>query len=264
MDPVVTGAIASILYLGIAAYLALHLRSGEQAKKSVLLAPGAVALLLHLNSIYGIIITSEGLQFGLFKIGSMFGWVIAALTITTSLYRPIENLIIVAYPIAAAALWSSILVPTSAIIINPTPSIVTHIVISILAYSILAIAVGQAMLLATQNYQLKHKHTHGILEILPPLQTMETVLFEMLWLGIALLSVSIVTGIIFLDDIVAQHMIHKTVLSISAWVIFAVLLGGRHFLGWRGVVATRWTLGGFFLLLLAYFGSKLVLEVLLA
>ena len=236
MDPVVTGAIASILYLGIAAYLALHLRSGEQAKKSVLLAPGAVALLLHLNSIYGIIITSEGLQFGLFKIGSMFGWVIAALTITTSLYRPIENLIIVAYPIAAAALWSSILVPTSAIIINPTPSIVTHIVISILAYSILAIAVGQAMLLATQNYQLKHKHTHGILEILPPLQTMETVLFEMLWLGIALLSVSIVTGIIFLDDIVAQHFSLKVELRVIVWVIFAVLLGGRHFLGWRGVV----------------------------
>ena len=264
MDPVVTGAVASILYLGITAYLALHLYKGDTAKKSLLLAPGAAALLLHLHSVYGIIITPEGLQFGLFKIGSMFGWVIAALTITTSLYRPVENLIIVAYPIAAVALWSSIFLPTSATIINPSPSITAHIVISILAYSILAIAVGQALLLATQNYQLKHKHTHGILEILPPMQTMETVLFEMLWLGIALLSVSIVTGILFLDDIAAQHMIHKTVLSISAWVIFAVLLGGRHFLGWRGVVATRWTLGGFFLLLLAYFGSKLVLEVFLA
>lgn len=264
MTPVLTGTVASVFYLSITAYLAYHLYVGKTVTKSLLLLPGVAALLLHLHALYGIIFTPEGLAFGFFKIGSMFGWVIAALTIITSLYRPIENLIIVAYPIAAISLWSSILVSTNTVLISPAPSIIAHIIISVLAYSILAIAVAQALLLAAQNYQLKHKHTHGVLELLPPLQTMETVLFEMLWLGIGLLSISIVTGVLFLDDIVAQHMIHKTVLSISAWVIFAVLLGGRHFLGWRGAIAIRWTLSGFFLLLLAYFGSKLVLEIILA
>lgn len=264
MDPVVTGTIASIFYLSITIYLAYHLYGGKTVNKALLLVPGALALLFHLHAAYSIIYTPAGFEFGFFKIGAIFGGVIAALTIITSLYRPIENLIIAAYPIAAISLWAPILIPGETTPINPPLAIISHIVISVLAYSILAIAVAQALLLATQNYQLKHKHTHGILEMLPPLQTMETVLFEMLWLGIALLSASILTGILFLDDIVAQHMIHKTVLSISAWVIFAILLGGRHFLGWRGVLAIRWTLAGFFLLLLAYFGSKLVLEIILA
>lgn len=264
MDPVLTGIVASVIYLGTTVYLAVHLYTGKTVKKSLLLGPGILALLLHLNSLHGIIVTDEGLRFGLFKIASMFGWVIGALTIFTSMYRPVENLLIAAYPIATLAIGSSILFSTNTTAIIPSPRISGHIIISILAYSILAIAVAQALLLAAQNYQLKHKHTHGIVEILPPLQTMETVLFEMIWMGIGLLSISIVTGIIFLDDMATQHMTHKTVLSISAWLIFAILLGGRHFLGWRGVIAIRWTLSGFFILLLAYFGSKLVLEVLLA
>ncbi|MCB1564805.1 MAG: cytochrome c biogenesis protein CcsA, partial [Xanthomonadales bacterium] len=61
----------------------------------------------------------------------------------------------------------------------------------------------------------------------------------------------------------AQHLVHKTVLSLLAWAAFGVLLFGRWRFGWRGKRAVRWTLLAMLLLLLAFFGSKFVLEVIL-
>lgn len=138
-----------------------------------------------------------------------------------------------------------------------------HIVASITAYGILTIAALQAISLATQEYALKNRKMRSIINTLPPLQTMEELLFEMLWLGIILLTISIATGYFFLEDIFAQHLAHKTVFTICSWVIFATLLWGRHKNGWRGKTAVRWTLSGFFILMLAYFGSKVVLEMIL-
>ena len=92
---------------------------------------------------------------------------------------------------------------------------------------------------------------------------METLLFELIWVGLALLTLAIGSGIIYLDDIFAQHLVHKSTLSIAAWLIFAMLLWGRHQWGWRSQTAVRWTLGGFATLMLGYFGSKLVLELIL-
>ena len=92
---------------------------------------------------------------------------------------------------------------------------------------------------------------------------MERLLFRMIAVGFVLLSVSLLSGLFFLEDLFAQHLIHKTVLSIAAWGVFGVLLWGRWKLGWRGRLAIRWTLAGFATLMLAYFGSKFVLELVL-
>jgi len=92
---------------------------------------------------------------------------------------------------------------------------------------------------------------------------MEALLFELLWLGFLILSASIITGVGFIEDMFAQHLVHKTVFSIIAWLIYAALLAGRHWLGWRGNTAIRFTLGGFAALMLAFFGSKFVLELVL-
>ena len=97
----------------------------------------------------------------------------------------------------------------------------------------------------------------------PPLQAMESLLFQMISTGLLFLSVSLLSGFIFIEDLFAQHLVHKTILSIVAWFIFSSLLIGRKRYGWRGKTAIRWTLYGFLSLLLAYFGSKLVLEVIL-
>ena len=98
---------------------------------------------------------------------------------------------------------------------------------------------------------------------MPPLQTMETLLFEMIGVGFALLTAALFSGFYYLEDMFMQHVVHKTVLSILSWIFFAVLLWGRVKFGWRGRKAIRWTLGGFVMLMLAYFGSKVVLEILL-
>ena len=56
---------------------------------------------------------------------------------------------------------------------------------------------------------------------------------------------------------------HKTVFTIASWLVFAALLGGRAVFGWRGRTALRWIFAGFLMLLLAYVGSRFVLEVVL-
>ena len=86
----------------------------------------------------------------------------------------------------------------------------------------------------------------------------------MIGIGFALLSLSLLTGVLFLEDIFAQHLVHKTTLSIVAWVVFGVLLAGRVLRGWRGRTALIYTISGFVLLIVGYFGSKLVLEFILA
>ena len=78
-----------------------------------------------------------------------------------------------------------------------------------------------------------------------------------------MLSLSLATGLMFLYDIFTQHLAHKTVFSIVAWIIFGILLWGHWSKGWRGKMLINWTIGGFVCLVLAYFGSKLVLEIIL-
>jgi ABC-type uncharacterized transport system permease subunit len=130
-----------------------------------------------------------------------------------------------------------------------------------LAYSFLNIAALQAVLVAYQDWQLHTHHSAGrFARSLPPLQTMEKLLFQLMGVGFALLTVSLVTGFIFLDDLFAQHLAHKTVLSIMAWLVFGTLIAGRSIRGWRGKIAIQMTLAGFVSLMLAYFGSKVVLE----
>src|SRR5690606_12958125 len=110
-----------------------------------------------------------------------------------------------------------------------------HIVLSILAYSLLTLASLQALLLAVQNCRLKHTHLKsGWNEFLPPLEVMEALLFEILWAGFALLTLSIITGLLFFDDLFAQHLAHKMFFSILAWFFYVILLWGHQVKGWRG------------------------------
>jgi ABC-type uncharacterized transport system permease subunit len=88
-------------------------------------------------------------------------------------------------------------------------------------------------------------------------------LFDLIAVGFVLLSLAIITGFLTVNDFFAQHLVHITVLTVAAWLVFAVLLGGRHWRGWRGTTAIRFTLWGFGLLLLGFYGSKVVLELIL-
>ncbi|MGH8120534.1 MAG: cytochrome C assembly family protein, partial [Gammaproteobacteria bacterium] len=130
------------------------------------------------------------------------------------------------------------------------------------AYSVLTVAAFQSVLLFLQDRQLTRKRPASIM-LLPPMQIMEDLLIKIIALGFFLLSLSLATGLMFVQDLFAQHLVHKTVLSLLAWCIFGALLWGHWSRGWRGKTVSRWTIGGFLSLMLAYFGSKFVLELIL-
>ena len=222
------------------------------------------ALVAHLINMNAVINTPEGYNFGFFKIATLFSFAISALVVLSSLKKPLENLFLLIFPIAVISILCSLLLPgTYTLQTEYTNGVALHIVLAILATSIITIGAVQAVFMAYENQQLKQKHGFRLIQHMPPLQTMESLLFEIVWVGIFLLSGVIVTGILFTDDFLGQHLSHKTVLSITSWFVFAVLLWGRHRAGWRGTTAIRWTLAGFVFLILAYFGSKFVLELIL-
>ncbi len=260
------GVLSAVLYLTATAMLGLRLVSGDLAahlNKSWSSAAAAFAALLHAFVLYHGIVTAAGTNLGFFNAMSLVAWVVVAVVLVAALSKPVENLGLVVLPLAALALLLDIAYPSHHMLPEMGWGFDLHVFLAIVAYSVFAIAAVQALLLAYQDRQLRRKRLGGLIRTLPPLQTMETLLFQMLWLGFFLLSLAIVSGMMFLDDMFAQHVAHKTILSITAWLIFAVLLWGRWRFGWRGRVAVRWVLIGFVALMLAYFGSKLVLELIL-
>jgi ABC-type uncharacterized transport system permease subunit len=220
--------------------------------------------LLHAATLYTLVITPDGLDLGFYHALSTVTWLMVLLLLLASFRRPLENLGVVLLPLAALSVFLEIVLPGGSFRPGTTElGLEFHIFIALLSYSILSLAALQAAVLAVQNQNLHEHRPGGFIRALPPLQHMESLLFQMIGLGFALLSVTLATGFIYLEDMFAQRVAHKTVLSIAAWIIFAILLWGRLQFGWRGRIAIRWTLGGFVALLLAFLGSKLVLEVLL-
>ncbi|CAC9443924.1 CcsA-related protein [uncultured Gammaproteobacteria bacterium] len=207
--------------------------------------------------------TTNGVFFGLANSASFSAWLISVLLFLSSLSKPVHALGILVYPLTALSLAFSLLFPDTA---GKTISlsIASHVFLSITAYALLALAVCQSVLLKIQENYLHAKKINSFINKLPSLQTMERLMFQGLRVGFYLLTLSLITGFIFIDDFFAQHLIHKTVLSLVAWIIFAVLIFGHKLFGWRGKQAITAIQLGFSVLLLAYFGSKFVLERLLS
>lgn len=257
-------AISSMLAYGInAGWLAWQLH-GQSARRTSLMFSWLAAL-LHTLYIGLLCQQQNGFSFSVLSVASLNMLGVILVLLLTALTKPVEKLGLVLFPLAAIILGLDVA-------INPLPRLMpvhtgvmaVHISTSMLAFSLLTIAALQAVLLAIQNNQLKrHPPTRFIL-LLPSLQTMETLLFQMIFAGVLVLTVSLGTGFLFLHDLFAQHLAHKTVLSLLAWAIFCSILAGRRLYGWRGRVAVNWILAGFVLLLLGYFGSKFVLELVLA
>ncbi len=258
---------AALLYL--AAGLATGLRlfgtaDNYRPPRPIGIVIGFLAVGLHAWLLHHGLLTDGGLKLSFFNTLSLATWLVVLLLLISSLSKPVENLGIVLMPLAAISLLlAERHPPTQAVAVGADWGLRLHILVSLLAYSLLAMASVQAILLAIQNRQLRRHHPGGFIRALPPLQTMESLLFEMILVGFLLLTVSLLSGFMFLENMFAQHLVHKTVLSILSWAVFGVLLWGRFRFGWRGRIAIRWTLVGFVVLLLAYFGSKAVLELML-
>jgi ABC-type uncharacterized transport system permease subunit len=264
MHPLLPSLAAACLYAGAALYQCLRLQQRSTSNKRLLVALGTLALLLHGSSLFLQMFDTSGLSLDFFKAASLIAAAVILLTLLACMRIPVENLLLLLFPLGFVTVLLAQFMPSGTTqAIDEAPGILAHILLSITAYGMLTIAVFQSLLLLLQDHQLKHKHPSGLIKNFPPLQTMESLLFGFLWAGWALLSLSLLSGALFISDLFAQHLAHKTILSCFAWVVFAVLLWGRHQLGWRGHKAIRWTLAGFCLLMLAYFGSKLVREFIL-
>lgn len=256
--------IALALYLLAASYLFVSLWRQTPIQRQRLYLLTAPALIAHGAGCAQLIIQPLGMALNFFPMLSLIFFTVNFVVLISAIRKPLHNLFILLFPLTIIAIAVSLMPLNNNPVLSLTPGLTSHILLSILAYSLLTIATLQALFLAFQNHRLRQKRSLGAIGLLPPLQTMESLLFELLWAGQLLLSAAIITGIVFLDDIFAQHVVHKTVFTLLAWLIYSVLLWGRHSLGWRGYTAIRWTLVGFSMLMLAYFGSKFVLEFILA
>ncbi|HCS29114.1 MAG TPA: phosphohydrolase [Spongiibacteraceae bacterium] len=254
--------LAIALYTVATGLLWQEIRQGHPRYK-VALWLGVLAALSHGAASYTGLITATGMNISLSQVSILISWFVVTLTLLSGIIRPLLSILVAIFPFTAALLLINLLAGSPPKLIEHPGGVLSHIVLSLLSYSVLTIAAIQAVTLAIQEYRLKHHQLRGILRVLPPLVTMEDMLFELVLIGFVLLTLSIGTGVYYVDDLFAQHLVHKSVFSILAWLCFGTLLIGRHQLGWRSRTAIRWTLLAFALLLIGYLGSKFVLEVLL-
>lgn len=260
--------LALALYLAAGVLLGRHLLRGQTATggaKIGIFSLGLGAVVLHAALLYTGLWTDAGLNLALTPAFSLIAWVVATLYLVASLLRPVDNLGVLILPLTGLTLLIEWLWPghMSLPLTSGVPA--AHIIVSVLAYSLLCLAAVQSLMLLMQERHLHGKHPGGFMRALPPMQTMEGVMFQLIGLGFILLTLTVVSGLFFSEATFGRpfRLTHHIVLAVLAWVVYAILLVGRWRLGWRGRQAIHWTLGGFALLLLGYFGSKFVLEVIL-
>jgi len=262
MSPEIPGIIAGVLYMVSAWAQFLSLSRDIPNVGIFVRLSAAVAVFNHGITVY-VDLYGAGINLGIFGMLSLMAFSIATIVLMSSFRRPLANLFIAIFPLATLSLCLELLITNNyAPRADITPGILLHIALSIIAYSLLTIAALEAALLSFGDYEMKNRNL-SILQHLPPLQTMEALLFETIWAGLIFLSLSIVSGFTFLADISSPGLMHHTVITLAAWLVFAVLLWGRYQLGWRGAIASRWALTGFVLLVIGYFGSKLMMEIIM-
>ncbi len=253
--------LAIALYLLAAGLLARPLLGGGEPLNRSADGVAALAVLAHAGVLFGVHAGTLDLHF--FAALSLVAAVVAALTLVVDLWRAVAAVGVVVFPLCAVLLAIDVFVSPST---APQPidwQIKLHVTFALLAFGVLSIAAVFAILLALQERALRHRQFGTWLRALPPLTLTETLLFRLIGAGFVLLTLTLLSGILFVDDLFGQHLVHKTVLSIVAWLVFGALLYGRRQYGWRGRRAVNLTLTGMAVLLLAFFGSKFVLEVLL-
>ena len=244
------------------------LRGGTElspASRQALLGLTLVAAFLHGVLLYHTVWHPSGLNFSVTGAFSAITFVVIVLYLGTTVVQPVATLGALLLPLASVLVFIAWLWPGKAINTPGSSLQALHILIAMLAYSLLCLAAVQSVLLLILERNLRQHQGLTLVQALPPMQTMERLMFQMIGIGFILLTATLVTGAFFSETLFGKpfRFTHHMVLAVLGWAIYAVLLTGRWRLGWRGRTAVRWTLAGFGMLVLAYFGSKFVLEVVL-
>lgn len=224
----------------------------------------SLVLLLHGGLVYESVLGRGVIALGFGNSLSTIAWLTAVIYWTTSHRAPLIRIQAWVTVFAAMAVLLPLIFPNAHAIPNSDAlALRAHLVVSLLAYSLFAIAALHAVLMTTLEKKL---HRGAALSGgVPPLLTLEAVLFKTLMVGFVLLTLTVFSGVVFSEELFGKPLqfTHKIVFAMLSWGVFGGLLLGRHFRGWRGRMALYWTLTGFVLLLFAYVGTQFVLEVLL-
>jgi ABC-type uncharacterized transport system permease subunit len=257
--------LAAVLYAACAFLPARHAR---------LIAGGtALAWLLHGAALYVDAIVPGALRVGFAIMLSAAMWISVAAYWIENRNLSLDGLRMLVLPVAVLTLILQLIFPGSVVsLAGKSVWYGWHIAVAILAYSSLTIAAFHAVLMSLQDSRL---HTRGTavrsmwyvqaIDQLPALMTMEKLLFRLIAIGFSLLTLTLVSGIVFSEQVFGKPLQwdHKSVFALLSWLLFGALLAGRAWRGWRGKTALRFTLAGFTTLLLAYVGSRFVLEAIL-
>jgi ABC-type uncharacterized transport system permease subunit len=216
--------------------------------------------------LFGELFPDGGMRFGFsYALATMF-WLALLFYWIESFYARLDGLHMLGLPLAAVCAVLPLVFPGQHFLSHvESPVFRAHFLMAMLAYSLLTLAALHALLMAGAEKQLHRGRLSRAMASLPPLLTMEALLFRLILIGFILLTLTLGSGIMFSETIFGKALPwdHKTVFAIASWIIFAALLVGRHFYGWRGRKALRWTLAGFVALMLAYVGTRFVIEVIL-
>jgi len=220
-----------------------------------LLFLGGIAVCLHAVVLHAWIDLSVGQNITVINMMSLVSWLVALLVLVVASFRRIEILVTIVFPLAVFSILFALLFPGLYIVQTLShPQTLFHILLSVLTFGVLCFAGLLALLLAAQEYVLRHKKVMPMVRRLPALTSMETLLFQVIGLGFILLNGVLFSSLYFYRSIILWQQSHwpKFVTVGLAWWVFAILLLGRHFRGWRGRKAIYYTLLGVGLLLCAY------------
>jgi ABC-type uncharacterized transport system permease subunit len=238
---------------------------GPDVRIENLLVP--VALVLHAMLLHRGIVVAEGLNLGVANAVSLLVWLTALIYWLASLAYPgLAGMQGLMAPIALAAVLLQAVVPARHIVTyTAEPLFTLHFAIAMLAYALVIVATVHALVMLAEEKWLHRGVMPPFIRALPPLLEMEALLFRILLAAFILLTLTVLSGVFFSELLFNKPLTftHKNVFAILSWLIFGGLLAGHHLRGWRGRKAVHWTLAGFFMLLLAYVGSKFVFEIVL-
>ncbi len=226
----------------------------------------AVALAIHAGGLHDALFTEAGMRFSFSFALSLMMWLAVLIYWLESFMARMEGMQPMVLPLAAACSILPVIFPNVHLVAHAQATgFKLHFLTAMLAYSLLTLSALHAIFMGFTEQALHKRSMKRSLASLPPLLTMESLLFKMLLIGFVLLTLTVGSGVFFSEALFGKPMSldHKTLFAFASWGIFATLLIGRHAWGWRGKRALRWTLAGFALLILAYVGSRFVAEVIL-
>lgn len=250
-------------YLVCALLLSGRVGGQRASLRPIAIVLGLAAWLAHAWFLYRYMLSGPGLNINAGTAVSFVAWLTAGIGLAASARPALTGLGMVLLPIGAMGAMATGFGGVGYVTASLSWPLKAHVLLSAAAYSLLSVAAALAVLLAIQDYRLRNHRQLGWFRHLPALEEMEGLMFGAIGTGFAILSLALFSGLFFVDNLFAQHLAHKTILSLVSWVIFGVIVIGRMRFGWRGRSALMWILGGFLFLALAYFGSKIVLELFL-